>query len=192
MPMRLVFYACFCLLLTACSVGTVSVKNFSDMDIAASRLYAWRGIGTARSGDTKSQDLSIVDVVEQNIERILDDRDYRQVAGSDAQIELSIHLQLQNALAVEQQYRKRMQGVFRDNHPGSVVGDGNVLLPDVDPPLYTGQQRGTIELTVFGAGTDQVLRLGYATVVFPENIENPKQLAHLDRTLRRLVDKVLR
>jgi hypothetical protein len=191
-PVRLPLVGFVCVLLSACGAGTISTKNYSDVDISAPRSYAWKGIGTFDAGVNGSQYSSIIDIVEQKFDRILDSMGYRCVSDNSAQFELSFHLQPQNALEVEKKYRKKAGGIFGSNESSSPGGVGNVLLPDIDPPLYGGQQRGTVELRVFSAGTEQVVRKGYATVIFPEDVENRKQLSHLDKTLTRLAKKVLR
>lgn len=192
MPFRRPLIGFLCVLLSACSAGTISIKNYSDADFSAPRSYAWKGIGTFDAGVNGSQYNIVIDIVEQKFDRILDSMGYRCVSDNSAQFELSFHLQPQNALEVEKKYRKKAGGIFRGNESSSPGGTDNVLLVDVDPPLYGGQQRGTVELRVFSAGTDQIVRKGYATVIFPEDVENRKQLSHLDKTLTRLAKKVLR
>lgn len=191
-PTRFTLIGFFCVLFSACSVGTVSIKNYSDVDISPPRSYAWKGIGTFDTGANGSQYNGIIDIVEQKFDRILDSMGYRSVSDNSAQFELSFHLRPQNALEVEKKYREKASGIFGGNESSSSTGAGNMLLPDVAPPLYGGQTRGTIELRVFNTGTEQIVRKGYATVIFPEDVENQKQLSHLDKTLTRLAKKVLR
>ena len=187
---RLLLYFFLSFLLIGCSAGTIAVKNYTTIDVSNLRLYTWRGIGSIESGDEKSVDLSIVDTIEKRFEQVLSESGFKQVSREEAQIELAFHLQLQNALQIESHYRRQIEGVFQDNGPGVTSGQNNVLLPDVDSPLYAGQQRGTIILTVYAARTQQILKRGIATVIFPENPDDQKQVLHLNKTLHRLVSKV--
>jgi hypothetical protein len=66
------------------------------------------------------------------------------------------------------------------------------LFGGADAPLYSGQQRGTLVLTIYDARHDQKLVRGDATVVFPHDLNNQKQLEHLKQTLQRLVEKIFR
>ncbi|MBN1378066.1 MAG: hypothetical protein JXA04_02390 [Gammaproteobacteria bacterium] len=153
-------------------------------------MYAWRGIGSIESGNKKPADLSIIDVVEHSLEQVLAESGFKQVSRDKAQIEIAFHLQLQNALEIESYYRRQIEGVFQNSNRGIDTDQENVLLPDVDSPLYGGQQRGTIILTVYAARTQRILKSGNATVIFPENPDNQEQLLHLNKTLRRLVGKL--
>lgn len=176
-------------LLLGCTAGTVSTKKYSDLDLSKVSSFAWQGLTAVNTGNRKSGDLGLTEAVEQQLQDILKKRGIIEAPSSKAPIFISLNLQLENALEVEKQYRKRVGGIYGSGEQQLYHSAGGVLLPDTDTPLYGGQQRGAVSLTVFNAATKEKVKTSFATVIFPDDLNNTDQMKHLNQMLRKLVYK---
>ena len=190
---RFALYFFLPLLITACGTGTISIRDYnSDIDFTTLHTYSWRGFNGINAVDGNAPQLDVIEQADRYLERILAEKDMQPVRKNEAEIELGLQLQLQNASSAEQAYRKKGAVVFKNTGTGVVDRESNALLHDVDPPLYTGQQRGTVILTVYDVRANRIIRQGDATVVFPDDLNSRKQMSHLEKSLRRLVNAVFK
>ena len=191
MILRTIFIILILQILIACSVGTISVKSYSDIDLLKQNFYAWYGLPTIQSGAVKSNDFGAANIVERNLNKILAERNLVETDTGDAKILLELRIQLQESLEIENQYRRKAgAGIFGEGKGATGSPSGKTLLPDIESPLYSGQQRGSITIIVYDADTKKPLKEGIATIVFPHDLNNQKELLHLSDVLRRLVNKL--
>ncbi len=190
MILRTIFIVSILQILIACSMGTVSIKSYSDTNLSEQNLYAWYGMPKVKSGEAKSYDFGAAEFVEKKLVEILQERNFIETNVDKAQVLLALHIQLQESLEIENQYRQKTAvGVFSEGDDTN-NSSGNTLLPDIKSPLYSGQQRGSISITIYDAKSKDLLKKGTATVIFPHDLNNQNELLHLTDTLHRLVNKL--
>ncbi len=188
---RILFIFLLTITFLACSSGTVSVKEYSNINLSAFRTYAWYGLAQIEPDEFRSGGDGVVDIVEQQVRKLLLESDITETTISNAQILVTLRVRFQNALNVENQYRKRAgSNIFSPDSKAIIDSDSNVLLSDVDAPLYGDQQRGSISLIIYDAKSKKPLKEGSATVVLPQDLGNQKQLLHLERAVQQLVERL--
>ena len=191
MAARIVFIVFILNMLLACSAGTVSVRNYSNANISALRTYAWYGLAQIEPDEFRSGSNAFIDGVEQQIRELLMESGYSETIISDAEILITLRIQFRNALNIESQYRQRASSDVFSAADNTISNTGsNVLLPDVDAPLFVDQQRGSLSLIIYDAKSKKPLKEGSTTVVFPQELDSQKQLTHLNKTLQRLIDRL--
>ena len=177
------------LLIAACGGSAVRVYDYDhSINPAGLHYYSWRGYKGIDSFQNDAPALDVIEKIWQYLEQAMAERNMQPATSTNAEVELALQLRMQNALPSEQAYRKK--GLFSQTDVTGTADGNNALLRNVDPPLYDGQQRGTVSLLVYNAGNGALVEKGDATVVYPDDLNNAQQLRNLENSLRRLVDKL--